>query len=143
MNPEHWQHPWLGLGSPSGLGTGKSCSLEPRSGDSEPMGVRWGVLPGLIPVQGPYICSWLVQRGLMGHPMFAWCLRACPQGNSQSAVHLRHWGNTFRISRYFLKLGRWAPWYQPDAQIPSTPGSCAGFPTWSPPTLGPTAEAAP
>lgn len=50
------------------------------------MGVRWGVLPGLIPVQGPYICSWLVQRGLMGHPMFAWCLCACPQGNSESAL---------------------------------------------------------
>lgn len=130
MNPEHWLHPGLGLGSLSGVGTGKRCSLELRLGESEAHEGRVRCAPrsdahagttymflacAKRPARASHIC------------MVASCLSPGWQPVSTD-FHLRHWGNIFKISRSLFKPGRWAPWYQPDARIPSTPGAGDGFP---------------
>ena len=87
MNPEHWQHPGLGLGSPNGLGAGKSGSQEPRSGINGIHESRVGNASRSDAHAGT-ICPWFGAEWPDGAtvPMIGWCLRACPQGSGQSPL---------------------------------------------------------
>lgn len=108
------------MGSPDGSGT------EPRSGNSGTHERRVGHAPRSDASAGA-ICPWLGAKWPDGVSV--------PRAAVSLDFRLRHGGDIFGIGRTVFKLGRQALWYQPDDQIPRTPGSRAGFPCWPPPAL--------